>query len=49
MNYKSPTVECLGEADMSSVMGAYVWAVGPVFVAVAAVLLLVLTAIDITP
>ncbi len=51
MDYQSPTVECLGDSDMSSVMGAFVWAIGPVAVAVAVavVLVLVISAIDITP
>lgn len=49
MNYQSPTVECLGDSEMNSVMGAFVWAVGPVFVAVAAVVFLVLSVIDLTP
>jgi len=47
--YQSPTVEVLGDSQMNEVMGAFAWFVGPVFVAVAAVLVLVLTAIDITP
>ncbi|MBN1696422.1 MAG: hypothetical protein JW881_02805 [Spirochaetales bacterium] len=47
--YESPSIEMLGDSQMNNVMGAFVWAIGPVFVAVAAVVLLILSVIDITP
>ena len=47
--YQSPSIETLGDSQMNNVMGAFAWFFGPVFVAVAAVIVLVLTAIDITP
>jgi hypothetical protein len=35
--YHQPTIESLGDSQMSQVSGAFVWSVGPVFVTAAAV------------
>ena len=45
--YHQPTIESLGDSQMSQVSGAFVWAVGPVLVAVAAVIAAVAVAVDV--
>jgi hypothetical protein len=49
--YESPTIELLGNNELSSVSGAGVWSVWETVAAVAAaaVLVLVVTMIDFTP